>query len=90
MATQEPADIAAAFARASLLYQHGKLREAAPFYQCVLQADPANFDAHHMLGLPRAKQGEFLEAATAINHALKVTPPGWWPCRGAPRRNPAG
>ena len=67
-------DIAATFARASLLHQQGRLREAAALYQHVLQADPAHFDAYHMLGLLHAQQGEFLEAVKAIGHALKVNP----------------
>lgn len=74
MATPEPADIAAAFAQASLLHQQGKLKEAAPLYQHVLRADPAHFDAHHMLGLLRAQEGDFLEAVKAIGHALKINP----------------
>jgi protein O-GlcNAc transferase len=74
MATQEPADIAAAFAQASLLHQQGRLKEAAPLYLHVLRTDPAHFDAHHMLGLLRAQQGEFLEAVKEIGHALKVNP----------------
>jgi protein O-GlcNAc transferase len=74
MVPQEPADIAATFAQAGLLHQQGKLKEAAPLYQRVLRADPAHFDAHHMLGLLRAQQGEFLEAVKAIGHALKVNP----------------
>ena len=40
MAPPEPADIAAAFARASLLHQQGRLADAAPLYQVVLAADP--------------------------------------------------
>ncbi len=74
MATQEPGDIAATFARASLLHQQGKLAEAAPLYRWVLLADPAHFEAHHMLGLLYAQQGEFLEAVKAIGHALKLEP----------------
>ncbi|HUE62869.1 MAG TPA: tetratricopeptide repeat protein [Rhizomicrobium sp.] len=74
MATGEPAEIAATFANASLLHQQGRLTEAAPLYQRVLLADPAHFDAYHMLGLLRAQQGEFLEAVKAIGHALKLAP----------------
>src|SRR5580693_7533896 len=74
MATQEPANIAAAFAQASLLHQQGKLKEAAPLYHRILLADPAHFDARHMLGLLRAQQGDFLEAVKEIGHALKVSP----------------
>ena len=74
MAIQEPADIAAAFAQASLLHQQGRLKEAALLYQRVRQADAAHFEAHHMLGLLRAQEGDFLEAVKAIGHALKVNP----------------
>jgi predicted O-linked N-acetylglucosamine transferase (SPINDLY family) len=74
MVTQKPADTAATFARAGLLHQQGKLRDAASLYQRVLLADPAHFDAHHMLGLVYAQQGEFLEAVKAIGHALKLEP----------------
>ena len=74
MVTREPADAAATFARACLLHQQGNLREAAPLYRRVLLADPAHFDAHHMLGLLHAQQGEFLGAVKAIGHALKLEP----------------
>jgi predicted O-linked N-acetylglucosamine transferase (SPINDLY family) len=74
MVTREPADAAATFARACLLHQQGNLREAAPLYRRVLLANPAHFDAHHMLGLLHAQQGEFLEAVKAIGHALKLEP----------------
>ena len=74
MATQQPGDIAADFARASLLHQLGRLTEAAPLYRQVLLADQAHFDAHHMLGVLYAQQGEFLEAVKAIGHALKLEP----------------
>jgi protein O-GlcNAc transferase len=74
MVTEDRLDIAASFARAGLLHQEGRLEEAAPLYQHVLAADPAHFDAHHMLGLLRAQQGDFLEAVKALGHALKVNP----------------
>lgn len=74
MATQDPGENAATYARASLLHQQGRLAEAALLYQRVLLADPAYFDAHHMLGLLYAQQGEFLEAVKAIAHALKIEP----------------
>jgi predicted O-linked N-acetylglucosamine transferase (SPINDLY family) len=74
MVTQQQADIVATFARASLLHQQGNLKEAAPLYRSVLLAEPAHFDAQHMLGLIYAQQGEFLEAVKAIGHALKLDP----------------
>lgn len=74
MAIQEPADIAAAFAQASLLHQQGRLKDAALLYQRVLRADAGHFEAHHMLGLLRAQEGDFVEAVKAIGHALKVNP----------------
>lgn len=74
MAIQEPADIATAFAQACLLHQQGRLKDAALLYQRVLRADAAHFEAHHMLGLLRAQEGDFLEAVKAIGQALKVNP----------------
>ncbi len=74
MVTKEQTDIATAFARASLLHQQGRLKEAAPVYRHVLLADPAHFDAHHMLGLLHAQEGEFLDAVKAIGQALKLAP----------------
>jgi predicted O-linked N-acetylglucosamine transferase (SPINDLY family) len=74
MARQEPADIAATFARASLLHQQGKLKEAAPLYLRVLSREPAHFEAQHMLGLLHAQQGRLIEAVKAIGHALKINP----------------
>ena len=70
----EQADIAAIFAQASLLHQQGRLKDAAALYRHVLRADPAHFEAHHMLGLLYAQQGEFLEAVKEIGHALKINP----------------
>jgi protein O-GlcNAc transferase len=74
MVTQEQADIAATFARASQMHQQGNLKEAAPLYRRVLLREPGHFDAHNMLGLLYAQQGEFLEAVKAIGHALKLDP----------------
>lgn len=67
-------DIAATFSRANLLHQRGQLKEAAPLYRRILSADPAHFDASHMLGVLRVQEGRFVEAAEAMAYALKGAP----------------
>jgi len=68
----KPVDIQATFSRAAALHQQGKLKEAAPLYQRILWADPAHFDAHHMLGVLRAQQGRYVDAVKSIGQALKL------------------
>jgi predicted O-linked N-acetylglucosamine transferase (SPINDLY family) len=74
MAAKSSIDIAVAFSRASGLYQQGQFKEAASLYRKILAAEPANVDANHMLGVLRARQGRYVEAAEALANALKAMP----------------
>ena len=72
MAAKSSIDIVVAFSRASGLYQQGQFKEAASLYRKILAAEPANVDANHMLGVLRARQGRYVEAAEALANALKA------------------
>src|SRR4051812_1698401 len=67
-------DISDLFSRALALHQEGKTREAAQLCRRVLTADPDHFDAHQMLGLLYAAEGDLVEAARALGHAVKLRP----------------
>ena len=74
MAPKNPKDNDAVLSRATALYHQGQLKEAASLCRKILVAEPANFDANHMLGLLRAREGRFVEAAEALANALKANP----------------
>ncbi|MES2471263.1 MAG: tetratricopeptide repeat protein [Pseudomonadota bacterium] len=74
MAAKPSLDVAAAFSRATALYHQGQFKEAASLYRKILAADPAHFDTNHMLGVLRARQGRYVEAAEALANALKAMP----------------
>lgn len=59
---------------ASALHQAGRLAEAEPLYRAVLDAEPARFDALHLLGVLRQQQGRSAEAAELIAAALAQRP----------------
>src|SRR5258707_5958332 len=67
-------DIAARFGSAFALHQKGKLDEAAPRYEAILEAQPGHFDALHLLGVIRSHQGRHAEALEKIQAALKLQP----------------
>lgn len=60
--------------RAAGCHQSGRLEEAARLYRQVIQADPRNFFAHHMLGILRAQQGSPAEALELVGAALRIDP----------------
>ena len=69
--------------RAALRAQRrGVSDEASRLYRQVLAADPANFDATHMLGLVEYERGYHETALTLIKHAIELRPD-----LGAPRHN---
>jgi predicted O-linked N-acetylglucosamine transferase (SPINDLY family) len=74
MATKPSIDIADAFSRANALYQQGQFKQAASLYRKILAVDPAHFDTNHMLGVLRAREGRYVEAAEALANALKAMP----------------
>ena len=67
-------DIADLFSRALAASRDGKAREAAQLCRRVLAADPDHFDAHQMLGLLYAGEGNLVEAARSLGHAVRLKP----------------
>jgi tetratricopeptide (TPR) repeat protein len=53
-------------------HRAGRLTEAEALYRAVLEKDPANADAHHLLGMLAHSAGRALEAAALIAHAIKL------------------
>ena len=60
--------------RAVLLHQSGQLQQAATIYKQVLDIDPENGDALHLLGLVSHQSGQSATAITLIKRALKISP----------------
>lgn len=56
------------------LHQQGRLVEAEAAYKTILNADPNEFDALHMLGIINAQRNSFEEAERLIRRALAVDP----------------
>lgn len=54
--------------------QNGRLLEAAECYEQVLEQDPANFDATHMLGVVQYHRGRFDDALRLLRRAIKLRP----------------
>ena len=55
-------------------HQAGQLADAERLYLQILQADPDDFDARHLLGVIRHQQGRSVEAADLIARALRSNP----------------
>jgi len=55
------------------LHQSGQLKEAATIYKQVLDTDPANADALHLLGLVSHQSGQSPTAIALIKRALKIS-----------------
>lgn len=62
------------FSRAQRLNRDGKRKDAAQLCRRILAADPDHFDAHQLLGLIHAAQGDLVEAARSLGHAVKRKP----------------
>ena len=60
--------------RAVLLHQSGQLQQAATIYKQVLDIDPENGDALHLLGLVSHQSGQSATAIALIKRALKISP----------------
>ena len=67
-------DIPDLYSRAVVLHREGKTRDAAQLCRRILAADPEYFDAWQMLGLIHAGEGDLVEAARAMGHAVKLNP----------------
>ena len=70
------------------LHQRGRIDEAERAYRDILNAEPNNTGASHLLGVIRHQQGRHEEAmdligrANGIGGGLRPGPPGigTWPC----------
>jgi len=51
-----------------------RIAEAAALYQSVLDEEPDNFDALHMLGVARYELGELSQAEALVQRAIAVNP----------------
>jgi tetratricopeptide (TPR) repeat protein len=60
--------------RARRLHDDGELGEAERLYRAVLQREPANFDALHLLGMLNYQRGRSASALALIRAALQVDP----------------
>lgn len=54
------------------LHQQGRLEPAQALYRQVLELNPRQFDALHLLGVIARQQGDFNTAITLISRALEV------------------
>jgi tetratricopeptide (TPR) repeat protein len=61
-------------ARAFAAHQAGNAGEAEFLYKLVLQADPRQFDALHMLAIIEGQRGNFAGGLRHINQALRIRP----------------
>ena len=55
-------------------HQSGQLKQAVVVYKKVLETDPENSDALHLLGLVFHQSGQFTISVKLIKRALKVSP----------------
>ena len=62
------------FERALSLQRAGQFEQAAQLYRRVLQGQPTNFAAAHMLGAVLLQQGRFDEAERQLRRALQIAP----------------
>lgn len=62
------------FEQGVALHQAGRLVQAEQLYRQVLKTDAANFATLHRLGFLKAQQGQYDEAITLLNKALKQNP----------------
>jgi predicted O-linked N-acetylglucosamine transferase (SPINDLY family) len=67
-------DLPALLSEANRLYEGGLLREAAHTLGKIVQRDPRNFEALHMLGLIASAQGRHEEAEALFARALQGDP----------------
>ncbi len=67
-------EIAALFTHAFALHREGRLEEAAMAYEQVLEKDPQDFDALHLLGVIAARSRNPSRAVDLIGRAIAVNP----------------
>ena len=56
------------------LHQQGKLQEAQAIYESLINSNPKNADALHLLGVATAQAGKHQLAAELIARAIAVDP----------------
>jgi tetratricopeptide (TPR) repeat protein len=56
------------------LQQNGHLQQAGLLYLEVLEVEPENFDANHLLGVVASQTGDLQAAYDLIEHALAIDP----------------
>ena len=66
--------VAETLAQAQALHRAGQLPDALRHYQRVLQADPANVEAHFLLGVASHGLGQASEAISSLAQAIKLKP----------------
>ena len=67
-------DVCSGLQEAVLLHQSGQLKQAATIYQQVLDIEPENANALHLLGLVSHQSGQSETAITLIKQALNISP----------------
>src|SRR5581483_12339012 len=60
--------------QALALHQQGQLDAAGQLYERTLAANPANFDALHLMGVLRHQQRQSVDALRLVEAALRVQP----------------
>jgi protein O-GlcNAc transferase len=72
--TQSPPSTSEALSRAVAHHQAGQLPQAEQIYRQVLQADPRNADAWHLLGVIAAQVNNHQAAIDHIRRAIELNP----------------
>lgn len=60
--------------RAAADHRAGRLQDAERVYKDILEAEPGNGDAHHMLGILDGESGDFRRAAVSLERAVAIDP----------------
>jgi tetratricopeptide (TPR) repeat protein len=68
------AQLPAKFQQALALHQHGDLARAQVIYQEILDIQPQNFDALHLLGVIAGQTKDFARAVELIGEAIEIDP----------------
>ena len=74
MSAGQPISAANAIAIGLQHHQAGRLPEAVSVYRQVLEVDPGNFDALHLLGVAAHQGGDHAQAVELIEKALDLNP----------------
>jgi 4-amino-4-deoxy-L-arabinose transferase-like glycosyltransferase len=69
-----PQDVNTRFARANVLYDMGRLDEAAAEYEETIRLEPDQTEAMYLLGVLRAQQGRVGEAVPLWEKVLRILP----------------